>query len=71
MSPRVSIGMPVYNGAPFLAETLDSWLAQDMGDFELIVSDNASTDDTPRILEEYSRRDERLRIQRRSENVLA
>ena len=71
MSPRVSIGMPVYNGAPFLAETLDSWLAQDMQDFELIVSDNASTDDTPRILEEYSRRDERLRIQRRSENVIA
>ncbi len=37
--------MPVYNGARFLAEALDSWLAQDLEDFELIVSDNASTDE--------------------------
>ncbi len=37
MSPAVSVGMPVYNGGRFLAETLDSWLAQDLEDFELIV----------------------------------
>ena len=66
---RVSVGMPVYNGAPFLREALDSWLAQEFEDFELIVSDNASTDDTPRILEEYARRDPRLRIVRRPETV--
>ncbi len=45
VTPRASIGMPVYNGARFLAEALDSWLAQDLEDFELIVSDNASTDE--------------------------
>ncbi len=70
MSPRVSVGMPVYNGARFLAETLDSWLAQGLEDFEFVVSDNASTDDTPRILEEYVRRDPRVRVHR-SENVIA
>ena len=71
VSPRISVAMPVYNGERFLAETLDSWLAQDLQDFELIVSDNASSDNTPRILDEYSRRDPRLRVLRRSDRVIA
>ncbi len=63
--------MPVYNGARFLPETLDSWLLQDEKDFELIVSDNASTDETAAILAEYSARDARLRVRRRETNVIA
>ena len=47
--PLVSLGMPVYNGQNFMAATLDSLLAQTCGDFELIICDNASTDDTEAI----------------------
>jgi len=59
--PRVSIGMPVYNGERFLKQTLDSILTQTFGDFELIISDNASTDATERICQEYANRDPRIR----------
>jgi glycosyltransferase involved in cell wall biosynthesis len=69
--PRVSIGLPVYNGAKYLQEALDTWLAQTFDDFELIVCDNASDDDTPRILAEYAERDTRIRVMRRPETVLA
>ena len=43
----VSIGMPVYNGGKYIREALDSLLAQSFADFELIISDNASTDHAP------------------------
>ena len=69
MTPRVSIGMPVYNGERFLAEALDSILAQDFGDFELIISDNASTDATRDICEAYVRRDSRITYSRLPENL--
>ena len=42
--PKVSIGMPVYNGEKFIREALDSLLSKSFTDFELIISDNASTD---------------------------
>lgn len=48
--PKVSIGMPVYNGEPCLTKALDSLLAQTYRDFELIISDNGSTDNTWNIL---------------------
>ena len=48
-NPKVSIGLPVYNGERYLAIALDSLLAQTFGDFELILSDNASTDGTQSI----------------------
>jgi glycosyltransferase involved in cell wall biosynthesis len=63
--------MPIYNGAVYVRETLDSWLAQTFDDFELIISDNASTDDTPQILKEYAAHDRRIRLLRRPETVLA
>ena len=44
--PKVSIGMPIYNGEKFIRKALDSLLAQTFTDFELIISDNASTDRT-------------------------
>ncbi|HZL99551.1 MAG TPA: glycosyltransferase [Planctomycetota bacterium] len=69
--PRVSIGMPVLNGARWLPEALDCWLAQDYGDFELVVADNASTDATPAILADYRARDARLRVVRRPQTVPA
>ena len=55
--PLVSIGVPVYNGEKYLAEALDSVLAQSVKDFELIISDNASTDRTPEICRSYQARD--------------
>jgi glycosyltransferase involved in cell wall biosynthesis len=47
--PLVNIGMPVYNGAEYLRPALDSLLAQDYENFELIISDNHSTDSTQEI----------------------
>ena len=67
--PRVSIGLPVYQGADFLAEALESILGQDFGDFELIVADNASTDGTPDIIEAHARADRRIRWVRHPRNL--
>lgn len=69
--PRVTVGLPVYNGERYLRETLDSWLAQSMNDFELLVSDNASSDATPEIACEYAMRDSRVTHLRREEHVIA
>jgi glycosyltransferase involved in cell wall biosynthesis len=68
-SPKVTVGLPVYNGERYLAETLDSILAQDFEDFELLVSDNASTDGTAQILREYAERDPRVTVHRQLHNV--
>ena len=59
--PLISFGLPVYNGAPYLRRAFDSILAQTRADFELIVSDNASTDGTAQIIDDYARRDPRIR----------
>lgn len=66
--PRLSLGLPVYNGERFLAACLDSILGQTWGDFELIACDNASTDGTAAMLAEYAARDRRIRIHRAGEN---
>lgn len=63
-SPRVSIGIPVYNGANYLPAALDCLLAQTYTDFELVISDNASTDETQAICERYAARDRRIRYHR-------
>ena len=67
--PQVSIGMPVFNGEKFIREALDSLLAQNFTDFELIISDNASTDSTEAICREYEARDDRIRYVRQAENM--
>ncbi|GAA4556732.1 glycosyltransferase family 2 protein [Pseudonocardia xishanensis] len=67
--PRLSIGLPVYNGEAHLAEALDSLVDQTFGDFELIISDNASTDRTAAICRRYAARDSRIRYVRRARNV--
>lgn len=65
----VSIGMPVYNGAQFIGHALDSLLSQSYEEFELIISDNASTDATKKICTDYEKRDERIRYYRNSKNM--
>ncbi|MBX3422404.1 MAG: glycosyltransferase family 2 protein [Pirellulaceae bacterium] len=67
--PKISLGMPIYNGAAFLRETLESLLGQTYGDFELIISDNASTDETGEICQEYANGDDRIRYQRLEANL--
>lgn len=66
--PRLTIGLPVYNGARWIASALDSLLSQSFRDFELIISDNCSTDATASICEAYARRDARIRLVRQSVN---
>jgi glycosyltransferase involved in cell wall biosynthesis len=66
---KVSIGVPVYNGAVHIRRALDSLLAQSFRDFELIISDNASTDDTREICQEYERKDSRVRYVRQKRNL--
>ena len=68
-TPRVSIGLPVYNGERYLQRTLDDLLGQTFGDFELVVCDNASTDRTPEILAAAADRDARVRVVRNPRNL--
>lgn len=67
--PTVSIGMPVYNGDNFLADALDSILNQTFTDFEVIISDNGSTDGTQAICERYAAKDTRISYVRHEANV--
>jgi glycosyltransferase involved in cell wall biosynthesis len=67
--PRISIGLPVYNGARFIEETLDSLLAQTYEDFELIICDNASNDQTEQICLAYQEKDERVQYYRNATNL--
>jgi glycosyltransferase involved in cell wall biosynthesis len=66
---RVSIGLPVYNGERFLSAAIDSLLAQTFRDFELVISDNASTDATGEICRAYAARDRRVRYVRSEQNI--
>ncbi len=67
--PLVSIGMPVYNGENYVRQALDSLLAQDYENFELVISDNASTDATQRICLDYASKDPRIRYHRNEANL--
>ena len=67
--PRVSIGLPVYNGDRFVARAVESVLAQTYTDFELIISDNASEDETADICQRYARGDSRIRYDRNDYNI--
>jgi glycosyltransferase involved in cell wall biosynthesis len=69
MTPLITIVLPVFNGSNFLAEAVDSLLSQSLKDFELIISDNASTDDTPSICERFARSDPRVKLFRFEKNV--
>ena len=71
IEPRVSIVTPVYNGARFIKECIDSVLAQSYQNWDYLIQDNCSTDGTAEILEEYRGTDSRIRIERNSELVPA
>jgi glycosyltransferase involved in cell wall biosynthesis len=67
--PRVSVALPVYNGERLLARALDSLLAQDFEDFELIICDNASVDGTRELCLAYGAKDPRIRYVRNQRNI--
>jgi len=67
--PRVSLGLPVFNGEAFLNQSLNSIVKQTFVDFELIVSDNASTDNTQEICERFAASDPRIRYYRQKTNI--
>jgi glycosyltransferase involved in cell wall biosynthesis len=67
--PRLSIGLPVYNGERYLAKSLNALLSQTYEDFELIISDNASTDSTADICRRYEKADPRIRYVRQPRNI--
>lgn len=69
MADLVSICIPAYNAGKYLSHTLDSVLAQTYSDIEIIVSDNASTDETRSIIEDYEKRDARVRMLVNDENI--
>lgn len=68
-SPLVSVGLFVYNGERFVEQALNCILSQTFTDFELIVSDNASTDRTGDIAQEYAQRDNRIRYYSAEKNM--
>lgn len=68
-TPRLTIGMPVYNGARFIEQALEALLGQSFGDFTLVISDNASTDETGDICQRYARRDSRIQYFRQPRNI--
>jgi glycosyltransferase involved in cell wall biosynthesis len=69
MNPRVSLALPVYNGENFLAQAIEAVLAQTYRDFELIITDNCSSDSTPQICDSYQRLDSRVRYHRNPVNL--
>lgn len=60
--PRVTVGMPAYNAEPWIGRAIESLLRQTLTDFELIISDNASSDSTRAISHRFARRDRRIRV---------
>lgn len=68
-APVVSVVMPVYNGERFVREAVNSILGQTLKEFEFVIVDDASTDRTPDILQEFAARDSRLRVYRMTQNI--
>ncbi|MCS7033940.1 MAG: glycosyltransferase [Phycisphaerae bacterium] len=68
-TPKLSICLPVFNGQRYLALAIESILGQSFADFELVIVDNASTDQTESIARDYARRDRRVRFHRNERNL--
>lgn len=69
LNPIVSIGLPVFNGEKSIHKTIEAILSQTLTNFELIISDNASTDNTSNICKEYEKKDRRVRYIRQEKNM--
>jgi glycosyltransferase involved in cell wall biosynthesis len=69
ISPKVSVLIPVYNGGQFLAECLDSILAQDFTDLEILIADDGSTDGSQELIQRYAEKDRRIRWWRNPVNL--
>ena len=69
MVPRVSVAVPTYNCERYIAQSIESLLGQTFGDFELVISDNASTDGTEDVCRRYEASDKRVRYVRRADNI--
>lgn len=65
---KVIVGLPVYNGQKYLGAAIESHLSQSFGDFDLVISDNGSTDATPEICADYASKDTRIKYLRSAEN---
>ena len=65
----ISIALASYNGSKYIREQIDSILAQTYQDFELIVCDDCSTDDTWQVLQEYAEKDNRIKIFENETNI--
>lgn len=68
-SPRVTLAMPIYNGEAYLADTLQTILGQTFTDFELLISDNASTDNTQALCQTFAAQDSRIAYTRQPQNL--
>lgn len=67
--PKISIGLPVYNGENYIRKALDSILSQTFTNFEVLISDNCSEDSTQNICKEFMERDDRIRLIRQEKNM--
>jgi glycosyltransferase involved in cell wall biosynthesis len=67
--PLITIGMPVYNGEKYLTAALDSLSSQDYKDIEILILDNASTDNTRIICSAFTKKDPRIKYQRNEKNI--
>ena len=65
----ITVGLPVYNSERYLAQSLDSLLAQTFPHFVLVISDNASTDGTAQICQQYAAADSRIKYSRNETNI--
>lgn len=70
-TPRVTVGMPVYNGKALFPRAIESILAQSFQDFEIVISDNASDDGTDEVVKRYANQDSRIRLFRQPNTISA
>ncbi len=67
--PKVTVCLPTYNSGEFITQAIDSILEQTFKDFELIISDDCSTDNTPEIIRSYLEKDRRIKYLQNSQNL--
>src|SRR5437867_7541627 len=69
MKPTICVCIPTYNGSKFLKQSMESVLSQTYSDFEVVISDDCSSDTTMEILEQFRRKEPRIKIYRNKENI--